>query len=62
MKMFEPPAEDRFDIDTTDTSPEHNAQVPARAVGLQPSLVLQAVKVYPRDVATRRIARLVGAV
>jgi hypothetical protein len=27
VKMFEPPASDRFDIDTTDTTPERNAEL-----------------------------------
>ena len=27
VKMFEPPPSDRFDIDTTDTSPERNAEL-----------------------------------
>ena len=27
VKMFEPPAEDRFDIDTTNTSPQENAEL-----------------------------------
>jgi hypothetical protein len=25
VKLFEPPTEDRFDIDTTETSPQENA-------------------------------------
>lgn len=27
VKLFEPPTEDRFDIDTTDTSPQENAEL-----------------------------------
>ena len=27
VKLFEPPAEDRFDIDTTDVSPQDNAEL-----------------------------------